>query len=129
MYLQALNRNSDSTTGDDATGEDDSGGVEIDEKKKQIANIVQNTLPATQHYTVYLKSRKLPTEVDDATKDFLKNKLEFETKVSFRIFLVDSRFSELNLNRKQNCSQKMPQSIWPKLITMPSSWQLSGMAL
>ena len=39
--------------------------------------------PKKEVFTVYLKSRRLPTEVDEATKEFMKQKLELELRVRY----------------------------------------------
>ena len=44
---------------------------------------LQTVEPGDHSYTVFLKSRRRPTPVDEVTKEFLKEKPDLNAKVSF----------------------------------------------
>ncbi|OGE47064.1 hypothetical protein PENARI_c069G05383 [Penicillium arizonense] len=68
-YIQALNHGSD-----DSSDKNDNGNGDQEVKPNE------NPKGATTHYAVYLRSRKLPTELDENTKNFLNEKMEFDLK-------------------------------------------------
>ncbi|EAW24712.1 uncharacterized protein NFIA_101960 [Aspergillus fischeri NRRL 181] len=72
MYLDFLN-SSEEKPKDEEGSTDDSGGKRA---KGNNGRPITRESSAGKSYKVYLKLRKIPTELDEATKDFLKEKLD-----------------------------------------------------